>query len=42
VPNIDASADAVGATLGAVVVAGIAAHAIGNAANGRYSGKKEE
>jgi len=41
-PNIDASADAVGVTLGAVAVVGIAAHLVGNAVNGRLSGKEEQ
>jgi hydrogenase small subunit len=40
-PNIDASADAVGVTLGAAVVVGMAAHLVGNAVNGRLSGKEE-
>lgn len=40
-PNINASADAVGVTLGAVLVAGLAAHLAGNAAKGRLSGKEE-
>lgn len=41
-PSIDASADAVGATLGAVAAVGIAAHAIGNLAHGRYSGEDKK
>lgn len=40
-PNINASADAVGLTLGAAVVAGVAAHLVGNAAKGRLGGKEE-
>jgi hydrogenase small subunit len=40
-PNIDASADAVGVTLGAAVVVGMAAHLVGNAVNGRLGGKEE-
>ncbi|MDH7577297.1 MAG: hydrogenase small subunit [Bacillota bacterium] len=38
-PNITASADAVGAVLGAAVVAGIGAHLVGNIATGRLGGK---
>lgn len=41
-PNINASADAVGVTLGAAMVAGLAAHLAGNVAKGRLGGKEEE
>ncbi len=41
-PGIRASADAVGATVGAAVVLGMAAHVAGNIAKGRLGGKKEE
>jgi hydrogenase small subunit len=40
-PDIDASADAVGVTLGAAVVLGMAAHLVGNAVNGRLGHKEE-
>lgn len=41
-PNITASADAVGIVLGAAVAAGIGAHLIGNIATGRFGSKEEE
>ncbi len=41
-PGVRASADAVGATVGAAVVLGMAAHVAGNIAKGRLGGKKEE
>jgi hydrogenase small subunit len=40
-PGIRASADAVGATVGAAVVLGMAAHLAGSAAKGRVGGKDE-
>jgi len=40
-PNVTASADAVGGILGAAVVAGVGAHLVGSIAKGR-TGKKEE